>query len=154
MFSSHHTFPDKLGSVSLQRNIDSINQWSIANHKEFTVSFKNQPLLDPLTINNQPLEAAHITKTGTLGVYLSSDLKWTTHTDYMCSKASKRSYALRFLKRYGTQPRDLRSVYYYFVRPILQYASPVRPSLLPVFNKSSRTCTTSCAKDNLSFTDV
>lgn len=126
----------------LQQEIDNINQWSTANNmklnvkktKEFTVSFlKNQPSLEPLVINNQPLEMLPTTKF--LGVYLSSNLKWTTHIDYVCSKASKRLYALRTLRRNGVHPRDLRSVYCYFIRPVLEYACPVWHSSLPLFLK-------------------
>ena len=64
--------------------------------KEFTVSFlKNQPLLPPLTVNNQPLEAVPTTKH--LGVILTFDLKWSKYVEYICSMASKRLYALRIL---------------------------------------------------------
>ena len=73
--------------------------------------------------NNQPLEAVPTTKL--LGVILTSDLKWSKHVEYICSKASKRLYALRMLKRSGVPPRDLCSVYSYFIRPVLEYAYPV-----------------------------
>ena len=42
-----------------------------------------------------------------LGVYIASDLTWSHHVDYTCSKASKRLYALRTLKRAGTSSNDL-----------------------------------------------
>ncbi len=45
--------------------------------------------------NNQPLEAVNTIKL--LGVYLTSDLKWTTHIRHISSKASNRLYALRIL---------------------------------------------------------
>lgn len=115
----------------------NVNQWSIANNmmlnvkktKEFIVSFlSNQPLLQPLQINNQHLETIYTTKL--LGLYLTSDLKWTKHVDHICSKASKRLYALRLLKRNGVQSRDLRKVYCSFVRPVLEYACPVWHSSL------------------------
>jgi hypothetical protein len=48
-------------------------------------------------INNQHLETVHTIKL--LGVYLTSDLKWIKHVTHICSKASKRLYALRLLKR-------------------------------------------------------
>ena len=84
---------------------------------------KNQPLLPPLTVNNQPLEVVPTTKL--LGVILTSNLKWSKHVEYICSKASKRLYALGMLKRSGIPPRDLCSVYSYFIRPVLEYACPV-----------------------------
>ena len=66
-----------------------------------------------------------------LGVHLSSDLKWSTHVEAVCAKASKRLFALRSLKRSGVPPRDLRSVYSYFIRPVLEYACPVWHTSLP-----------------------
>ena len=52
--------------------------------KEFSVSFlkKNQPLLPPLTVSNQPLEAVPTTKL--LGVILTFDL--SKHAEYICFK--------------------------------------------------------------------
>ncbi|CAB4041551.1 Hypothetical predicted protein, partial [Paramuricea clavata] len=60
-----------------------------------------------LSIDNQHLEVVHTVKL--LGVYLSADLKWTTHIDHICSKASKRLFAIRILKRNGVEVWDLRN---------------------------------------------
>ena len=70
---------------------------------------KNQPSPQPLMIDNQYLEMVQTTKI--LGVYLTSDLKWTKHVTHICSKESKRLCALRLLKRNGVQSRDLQKVY-------------------------------------------
>ena len=67
-----------------------------------------------------------------LGVYLTPDLKWTKHNAHICSKASKRLYALRLLKRNGVQYRDRQKVYCSFFRPILEYARPVWHSSLSI----------------------
>ena len=84
----------------LQQELDNVTQWSSANNmklnvkktKDFTVSFLiNQPLAQPLIVNNQPLEAVNTIKL--LGVNLTSDLKWTTHIRHISSKESKRLYA-------------------------------------------------------------
>ena len=91
---------------------------------------KNQPSLQPLMIDNQYLGMVQTTKL--LGVYLTSDLKWTKHVTRICSKASKRLYALRLLKRNGVQSCDLQKVYCSFVRPILEYACPVWHSSLSI----------------------
>jgi hypothetical protein len=66
-------------------------------------------------------------------VYLSADLKWTTHINHICSKASKRLFAIRILKRNGVKVWDLRNVYCSFIRPVLEYACPVWHFSLPVF---------------------
>ncbi len=60
-----------------------------------------------------------------LGVIISSDLTWNAHIDYICTKASKRLYALRILKRSGAPANDLITVFCAFIRPVLEYASPV-----------------------------
>ena len=91
--------------------------------KEFMVSFlKHTPQIDPITVNNEPLQTVRTTKL--LGVHLTSDLKWSAHIDYICAKANKCLYALRTLKRSGVPSRDLCSVFCYFIRPILEYACP------------------------------
>ena len=130
----------EMDSSTIQQEVDNINQWSTDNNmklnvkktKEFTLSFlKTKPSLEPLIINNRPIEVVHTAKL--LGVQLSSNLKWNAHIDYVCSKASKRLFALRMLKRNGVHPRDLRSVYCYFIRPVLEYACPVWHSSLPSY---------------------
>ena len=103
---------------------------NVTKTKEFIISFVKDPkLLGPLTVNSLPLESINTTKL--LGVHLSSDLKWSTHVEAVCAKATKRLFALRSLKRSGVSPRDLRSVYSYFIRPVLDYALLFWHSSLP-----------------------
>ena len=102
--------------------------------KDFTVSFlHNQPSVEPLIVDNQTLEVVNTIKL--LGVYLSSDLKWTTHVRHISSKASKRLHAFRIsiLKRNSVQPSDLKTTYRSFIRPVLGYACPVWHTSLPKF---------------------
>ena len=119
-------------NTKLQQEIDNVTKWSSANNmklnakktKDFTVSFlHSQPSVEPLIVDNQNLEVVNTIKL--LGVYLTSDLKWTTHVRHISSKASKRLYALRILKRNGVQPSYLKTVYCSFIRPVLEYACPV-----------------------------
>ena len=65
-------------------------------------------------------------------VHLSSDLKWSTYIDHICSKATKRFFALRILRRSGVPPNDLCSVFCYLIRTLLENACPVWHSSLPV----------------------
>ena len=98
--------------------------------EDFTVSFlHSQPSVEPLIADNQTLEVVNTIKL--LGVYLTSDLKWTTHVRHISSKANKRLYALRILKRNGVQPSYLKTVYCSFIRPVLEYACPVWHTSLP-----------------------
>jgi hypothetical protein len=105
---------------------------NVTKTKEFNISLSNVPHSFPaLSIDNQHLEVAYTVKL--LGVYLPADLKWTTHINHICSKASKRLFAIRILKRNGVELRDLRNVYCSFIRPVLEYACPVWHFSLPVF---------------------
>jgi hypothetical protein len=105
---------------------------NVTKTKEFNISLSNVPYSFPaLSIDNQHLEVVYTVKL--LGVYLSADLKWTTHINHIYSKASKRLFAIRILKRNGVELRDLRNVYCSFIRPVLEYACPVWHFSLPVF---------------------
>lgn len=56
-----------------------------------------------------------------LGVYLSSNLKWAKHIDYLCDVACKKLWALKRLK-YILDRKSLETIYLYFIRPSLEYA--------------------------------
>ena len=59
-----------------------------------------------------------------LGVVLSEDLKWSKHAQCILAAASKRAGLLRLMAR--DLPLPVASILYvYYVRPVLEYASPV-----------------------------
>ena len=59
-----------------------------------------------------------------LGVVLSEDLKWSKHAQRILAAASKRAGLLRLMAR--DLPLPVASILYvYYVRPVLEYASPV-----------------------------
>lgn len=60
-----------------------------------------------------------------LGVYISNDLKWTHHVEYIIKKANKRLYSLRVLKQCVTPPVSLAKLFVTIVRPVLKYVVPV-----------------------------
>ena len=102
---------------------------NVTKTKELSISFlKNSLPAERLMVNNQSLDPIRSSKL--LGVNLSTDLKWSIHIDEVCARASKRLFALRTLKRNGVPLADLRSVYCYFIRPLLEYACPVWHSSL------------------------
>ena len=74
-------------------------------------------------INNIDLQHVKVMKI--LGVYLQADLKWNTHIDSICNKSNQRLYLLRKLKYFRVPADDLVTVYTCYIRPILEYASPV-----------------------------
>lgn len=59
-----------------------------------------------------------------LGVYYSSDLRWNTHVSYIVSKASRRIFIIRNLRRSGCSSDLIFKVYVAFMRSVLLYAYP------------------------------
>ena len=57
-----------------------------------------------------------------LGVFISSDLKWSQHIDYLCLSASKKLNALKRLK-FTLDRKSLEIIYFSFIRPSLEYAN-------------------------------
>ena len=64
-----------------------------------------------------------------LGVYISEDLTWGVHWDYIIKKANRRLYALRSLKKCGVPTSDLITVYCSLIRSVIEYASAVFANL-------------------------
>ena len=60
-----------------------------------------------------------------LGVHIQANLKWNSHVEYMVKRANSRLYLLRTLKYYILTIPDLVNIYISFVRPVLEYATPV-----------------------------
>jgi len=117
-----YSFVDELVSQSTQTGM-------IVNGKktkEMVIgsAVKNPPM--PLLLNDTTVDRVSTFKL--LGVHISIDLKWTQHIDAMSSKTASRLYFLRQLKRAGATYSDLMS----FVRPVIEYASPVWHSSLTV----------------------
>ena len=92
--------------------------------KEMVSNFMKNPntLTRPLQIENSEVERVSTHK---LLVIISDDLKWNCHIDYIITKAAKRLYTLRLLKRAGVQEQDMLKVYRCNVRSILESALQV-----------------------------
>ena len=60
-----------------------------------------------------------------LGVIISSDLKWGQNSDYITTKAMKRIWTLRRLRKLGMSDDFLINVYKEEIRPLLEYAVQV-----------------------------
>ena len=60
-----------------------------------------------------------------LGVYISSDLSWNYHIDYIVRKASKHLYALRVLGKAEVPQTDLVLIYCSLMRSVLEYVALV-----------------------------
>ena len=76
-----------------------------------------------ITINSSPVERVQSFKL--LGVLLTSSLSWSEHITAVCTKASKRLYFLKLLKRSGMTSDDLLYYYKTVIRPVTEYACAV-----------------------------
>ena len=73
----------------------------------------------PIAVGGSVIESVDSFKL--LGVYISMDLSWSTHCDYIKGKSNRRLYALRKLKVCGVQDGKLAAV--------LEYASVIFANL-------------------------
>ena len=102
--------------------------------KELVIcSLRTRPDLGPLCVNGRPLERVSSHKV--LGVTISDTLGWNEHVREIVSKASKRLYILRVLKRSGIPPEDLINIFYALVRSVLEYACVTWSTSLPIYLK-------------------
>ena len=60
-----------------------------------------------------------------LGIVIDRNLKWSSHVDEICTKASRRLHFLKVLKRSAVSVDDLYYFYVSAIRPVLEYACPV-----------------------------
>ena len=60
-----------------------------------------------------------------LGLYIQKNFKWDKQVDNMIKKASRRFYLLFMLRGFGAPVEDLLAVYQTYIRPLVEYASPV-----------------------------
>ena len=118
----------------LQAIADETDAWLVCNGmqlnvdktKELIVSFSRKYPPDDIpsiTITDKELE--RITCANVQGVYISSDLSWRSHVDYICPSVSKRLYFLSVLKRAGASQWDLLMFYKAAVRSVVEYACVV-----------------------------
>ena len=130
------------GSDNMTLAIAELATWSRENHmninsrKTKVMQFGNIPRTAPpsqLIIADQVIERVLTFKL--LGVMISNDLKWHSHVEYICAKASKRLHFLKLLKRASLSPDDLLYFYKSIIRPVVEYASAVWNSSI---NKGQR----------------
>ena len=67
-----------------------------------------------------------------LGVNIDDKLKWNSHINIVCSKASARLYFFKQLKRSGVSADDLVHFYVTVIRSVLEYACPAWHTSLAV----------------------
>ena len=89
---------------------------------------RSRDFLPRFHFNNDELDVVEEIKL--LGVIIRSDLSWQHNTDYIVTKANKKLWSLRRLKKLGARTTDLVDVYIKQVRSLLEFAAVVwHPSL-------------------------
>ena len=125
-----------MGSLpgQMQAAVDAVTDWgqtyclaaNAGKTKDMVISLRapqNRPIPPPIVLNNQAVERVDTFKL--LGIQLSSDLKWDAQVQFMLKKAQPRVHYLSVAKRAQLPPDVLTQVYVTFIRPVLEYASPV-----------------------------
>ena len=113
--------------------MDTISDWVKCNNltlnptkcKTMVISRKRNSVKPhaQFTLNSSPLEQVETFKY--LGILLSSDLSWSSHIDFICTKARK-LIGLLYRRFYGNvDNHSLLELYSVLVRPHLEYAAPI-----------------------------
>ncbi|XP_072048561.1 uncharacterized protein [Amphiura filiformis] len=121
----------------IDMDVRDLDDWANSNYlklnpskcKAMQITFKRCPPSPPvLKIGGKELEV--VTETKILGLSIQSNLGWDIQVNKMISKGSRRLYMLNRLKRFGLPVEDLVSVFVSYVRPVVEYATPVWHSSL------------------------
>ena len=121
---------------AIQDSVDVIVRWTDLNDMRLN-SDKCREMVIVCSINHQRTSGAptiiigeraleRVDHAKLLGVTISNDLTWGKHVENIISKAGKRLYMLYQLKRAGISQNDMVKIYISVVRPVLEYACPVR----------------------------
>ena len=148
--------------VKLQLSLNELTLWlknrqlNLAVEKCFVLNIKNSSssLLPNFHINKVCISSKSSTKD--LGIYVSDHLKWTPHINYIYKNASLTLFQI--LKAFKTHNiRTLLQLYKTYVRPKVEYSSPVWSPFLKQdirkIEKIQRKFTRQiCRRSNISYT--
>ena len=116
--------------TAYRAEIGTLTQWCQDNNLELNVGKTKELIVDfrrtkgehaPIYINGDAVEQVSDFKF--LGIHISKDLKWATHTTQVVKKAQQRLYCLRRLKKFKVSPRILRAFYNSTIESILTSGS-------------------------------
>ena len=88
-------------------------------------------IFNPITINGTEIERVQSFKL--LGVFITCDLTWNRHINYITSKASRSPYLLTQYKKAGLSTTDLLNMFNTLIRSVLEYACPVWHPAIPKY---------------------
>jgi len=111
--------------------LSSLLSWTADNDMQLNTSKTKEMILgriDSTSIPSLSTPAGPIQRATTFklfGLHLDAGLSWMIHINTIVSKASKRLYFLKQLRRTGVTPQQPLHFYTAIIPPVLEYASPV-----------------------------
>jgi hypothetical protein len=141
--------PENLKS---QEWLDMINEWTInqkmqINEKKTkTVIFNytnNYQFTTRLSINDNNIEV--IDSTRLLGTIITNDLTWDLNTAEIVRKSNARMELLRKVSGFGVPEEDLKTIYFLFIRSLLEQSATVWHSSLTQENEEDLERVQKCA---------
>ena len=124
-----------LEELSYLRMFASDNLMKIKEKKTNVMKFNFSRSYDfppELSIEGFTEKLEVVNQTKLLGVMLTSDLKWSANTDYICKKAYKSMWTLRRMKVLNLDPLLILDVYMKEIRSVVELAVPAWHSGLTV----------------------
>ena len=118
-----------LAQVTLNRDLDLISNWA----HQWLVAF-SPPKTESMLVSNKKERDSipeivfqgevikNVSSHKHLGVFISSDLKWNNHIEYLCESASKKLRMLKSLK-FSLDRKSLETIFVSFIRPSLEYVN-------------------------------
>ena len=131
--SSRNEFILLAESNPLQLQLDNLCSFAAKKHlkikesKSHVMKFTFSNTLDfipEIEVNGFKDNLEIVTETKLLGIMLTSDLKWTRNTEFICKKAYKRMWTLRRMKILDIDPLVILDVYVKEIRSVLELAVP------------------------------
>ena len=119
-------------SSHLQRITDNLCDWAeenkmVLNAQKCQVmhffTAKKPVVLPDTMIHGKSLPI--VTETKLLGITISSDLSWQPHVDNIVKKASRALYMLHIMKKYRPPLTQMVQIYTTYIRPLIEYCTPV-----------------------------
>ena len=118
----------------LQVSVNATSRWlsdwrlTVNTHKTVVMEFTRRPIPSDLAINLNGTQLRKVEEQRHLGLILSSDLRWTEHTNRVLSKAARLLHTLSRLRNLLSR-RALVLYYCLYIRPVIGYASVAWPKL-------------------------
>ena len=121
--------------------VDDTQRFAVKNNmrlnppKSMTINFLhyNGCVVSPIVTGGSTVEQVSSFKL--LGLFISEELTWNIHCDYVLKKSNKRLYILRQLFKCGLAKSEIVSVYCTLIRPLIEYASVVFSNLPTYLSK-------------------